>query len=188
MHYQAALMAFKETLFAAIMAWIPPWYPPGENPETDGEYAARLTTIAEAVALESEIAAAGGFGRRELAAATLIVWYGETRFSYEVHARGESRWHQDWGQARCLGQLHRSRLVPEEEWQATVGADLQSTRNCARATMRVLLAQSRYCGMRGANEAALGRVFAAYGSGRGCALTPQAKQRARRWARLMQRI
>lgn len=181
-------MAFKESLFAAIMAWIPPWYPPGHNPETETEYSARLSTIAEAVAMESELAATKSFGRRELAAATMVVWYGETRFSYEVHARGESRWHQDWGQARCLGQLHKSRLVPEEEWTATVGADLESTRNCARATMRVLVAQSRYCRMRGASESALGRVFAAYGSGRGCTPTPQSKHRAKRWARLMQRL
>jgi hypothetical protein len=181
-------MALKELLLAAILQWAPPWYPPGENPETVADYHARLETIAEAVALESTSVAAGRLDHRALAAATLTVWYGETRFSYEVHALGKSRWHQDWGKARCLGQIHVSGLVPQQEWEQMVGADLEATRRCARATMRVLAAQSRYCSVRGANQGSLARVFAAYGSGRGCRVTPQAKKRSRRWAVLMQRI
>lgn len=181
-------MILKETLLAAILLWAPPWYPPGENPETLDTYRARLETIAEAVAVESEAAARAGLGRRALAAATLTVWYGETRFSYEVHVEGKSRWHQDWGKARCLGQLHVSGLVPKDEWELLVGGDLEATRRCARATMRVLAAQARYCSVKAPTEWSLARVFAAYGSGRGCAVTPQAKQRAKRWSTLMQRI
>ncbi len=181
-------MALKELLLAAILQWSPPWYPPGENPETQDAYNLRLATIAEAVALESETATNWSLGRRALAAATLSVWYGETRFSYEVHALGQSRWHQDWGKAKCLGQIHASGLVPKQEWLHMVGADLASTRRCARATMRVLAAQARYCSVRSASQEGMARMFAAYGSGRGCGVTPQAKKRARRWGVLMQQI
>lgn len=181
-------MALKELLLAAATSFAPPWYPPGKNPESAEQYRARLDTIAEAIAIESEAATNWGLGRRALAAAALTIWYGETRFSYEVHALGKSRWTQDWGKARCLGQIHVSRLVPREEWDKLVGSDLHATRLCARATMRVLAAQAAYCRVTSAGESGLARVFAAYGSGRGCAVTPQAKRRAARWSRLMQRI
>ncbi len=181
-------MALKELLLAAIIQWAPPWYAPGKNPETTDDYQARLQTIAEAVALEVETANHAGLGKRGLAAATLVTWYGETRFSYEVHALGKSRWHQDYGRARCMGQIHANKLVPKEEWDQLVGADLESTRRCARATMRMLAANARYCSVRGASQSGIARMFAAYGSGRGCAVTPSSKKRAKRWAMLMQGI
>ncbi len=181
-------MALKELLLAAALKFAPPWYPPGQNPESFDQYRARLDTIAEAIAVESEVASNWGLGRRALAAATMTVWYGETRFAYEVHALGKSRWTQDLGKARCMGQIHVSRIVPRQEWELMVGADLQATRLCARATMRVLAAQAGYCRAQSASEASMARVFAAYGTGRGCALTPQAKKRAVRWALIMQQI
>lgn len=181
-------MALKDVLLTAILSWQAPWYPPGQNPENPEEYRARLAIVAEAVALEAVQQKGGKFDTRALAAATLTVWYGETRFAYEVHALGKSRWGQDVGRARCLGQIHQSRLVPQEEWELLVGADLESTRRCARATMRVLLAMSRYCSIDAANEANLARVFAAYGTGRGCGETTSSKSRARRWARMMSQI
>lgn len=181
-------MGLKELLFAAILHWQAPWYPPGKNPETPQQYRARLETIAEAVALEARAVPATHLDFRALAAATLTVWYGETRFAYEVHALGKSRWKQDRGKARCMGQLHVSKLVPREEWEQMVGADLESTRRCARATIRVLLAMSRFCGGQGASQTHMAHVFAAYGTGAGCGLTEQAKARARRWARLLNGI
>src|SRR5688572_9317550 len=114
-------MAFKEVLLAVILHWQAPWYPPGQNPEDPQDYQTRLGVVAEAVALEANEHVAGRLDRRALAAATLTVWYGETRFAYEVHALGQSRFGQDLGRARCLGQLHTSGLVPEAEWQQLVG-------------------------------------------------------------------
>jgi hypothetical protein len=181
-------MLLKELLLAAILQWQAPWYPPGQNPETPEQYQTRLETIAEAVALEAKAIAPAHLDSRALAAATLTVWYGETRFAYEVHALGTSRWKQDRGKARCMGQLHVSKLVPADEWEQMVGADLQSTRRCARATIRVLLAVSRYCGAAHASEAHMARVFAAYGSGQGCGVDQRARSRARRWARLLSGI
>lgn len=181
-------MALKDLLLAAILHWQAPWYPPGENPESREAYEARLAVLAEAVALEAAEHKTAALDTRALAAATLTVWYGETRFSYEVHALGTSRWNQDIGKARCLGQLHQSRLVPKEEWDQLVGADLDSTRRCARATMRVLVAMSRYCSIGHANESSIATVFGAYGSGQGCGLTTKSTSRARRWAGLMRQI
>ena len=182
-------MAFKELLLAAILTWPAPWYPPGRpNPETSDGYKLRVATIAEAVVIESRDVNDWGLGRRALVAATLTLWYSETRFSYEVHALGTSRWGQDVGKARCLGQLHTSKLVPKSEWEQTVGADLEATRRCARATMRVIAAMARMCSATEATPHHMARVFAAYGSGRGCELSAQAQRRAQRWQRLMARI
>jgi hypothetical protein len=178
-------MSLKELLLAAILQWNPQWYAPEHNPESNSDYQARLGIIAEAVALEAQQVGPTVLGTRELAAAALVVWYGETHFSYEVHALGQSRWSQDLGQARCLGQIHVSGLVPRADWDKLVGADLTSTRNCARATIRVLSAMARYCGVRAATRAGLERVFGAYGSGRGCAVSEQSRDRAQRWERLM---
>ncbi len=183
-------MALKELLLAAILSWPAPWYPPGRpNPETPEQYKQRVSTIATAVALESAEFEGWRLGRRALAAATLTLWYGETRFSYEVHEQGTSRWGQDVGKAKCLGQLHVSKLVPQEEWEQMVGSDLDATRRCARATMRVLAAMARMCSARSTSEEHMARVFAAYGSGRGCdGVGPQAKKRAKRFRRLLQYI
>lgn len=181
-------MTLKEFLLAVILQWHPPWYPPGQNPETTDQFRERLSVIAEAVALEAPDNKAAALDSRALAAATLTLWYGETRFAYEVHALGTSRWGQDIGKARCLGQLHQSRLVPEDEWSQMVGADLESTRRCARATMRVIVAMSRYCKISVANETSMALVFGAYGSGRGCMVSTRSQSRARRWARVMQQI
>jgi hypothetical protein len=181
-------MALKDVLLAVILHWQAPWYPPGQNPEHPEDYQARLAVLAEAVSIEALEQKTGAIGPRALAAATLTVWYGETRFAYEVHALGTSRWNQDVGRARCLGQLHQSKLIPEEEWQALVGADLESTRRCARATMRVLIAMSRYCSIGSANETSMAQVFGAYGSGRGCLVSTTSKSRARRWSRMMSQI
>jgi hypothetical protein len=181
-------MALKDFLLAAILRWHAPWYPPGENPEDAEDYRARLAVLAEAVAIEAAEQRTPQLDTRALAAATLTVWYGETRFAYEVHALGTSRWNQDIGKARCLGQLHQSRLVPVEEWDQLVGDDLECTRRCARATMRVLNAMSRYCTIGSADESSIATVFAAYGTGRGCAMTTKSRSRARRWAALMRQI
>ena len=181
-------MALKELLLAAIVQWAPPWYPPGKNPELPDQYRARLDTIAQAVAIEAAQVKKTRLDKRALAAATLVIWYGETRFSHGVHVKGVSRWGQDRGKARCMGQIHVSGLVPKKEWDLLVGGDLEATRRCARATLRVLAAQSRYCGVRRPTEAGIAKVISAYGTGKGCRTTDQGKKRARRWARLMKGI
>jgi hypothetical protein len=178
-------MSFKELFLAAILHWPSAWHAPGETPETPEEYQQRLQTIVDAVSLEAQQVAVGQFQARELTAATLTVWYGETRFAHGIHARGESRFSQDEGRARCLGQIHVSGLVARSEWEALVGADLEATRRCARATLRVLLAMARYCEVHAPSVSGMARVFAAYGSGKGCRPSTQSTERARRWQRLV---
>ncbi len=181
-------MSLTQLLLAALLQLQAPWYPPGKNPETHEQYRARLETIAEAIVTEARAVGPKHLDVRALAAATATVWYGETKFAYEVHVLGKSRWKQDRGKARCMGQLHASRLVPKEEWETLAGADLQATRRCARATIRVLLAVSRYCGAVGPSESHLARVFAAYGSGQGCSPDRRAESRARRFRWLLSAI
>lgn len=180
-------MALKELLLGAILQWSPPWYPPGENPETPVQYEARLATIAEAVALEAE-AMPWRLGSPALAAATLTIWYGESRFTYDVHVLGRSRWGQDLGQARCMGQVHATKLVPSEEWGRLVGGHLSATRRCARATMRVLTAMARMCSINSLDPEQIAVMFGAYGSGKGCRASQQSRSRALRWQWLMERI
>lgn len=180
-------MALKELLLAAIVQWIPPWYPPGENPETLEDYRARLDVIAEAVALEVP-KVPWYLGDEAMAAAVLTIWYGETRFAHEVHALGQSRWGQDVGKAKCLGQIHHSRIVPKAEWERLEGATLSATRRCANATMRMVRAMAYQCKTRQLQPSAFAHIFAAYGSGRGCAVSEEAQSRGRRWYWLMSKL
>ena len=170
-------MALKELLFAAIVQWIPPWYPPEKNPETLEQYKARLETIAEAVAPSVP----WYLGEKAMAASVLTIWYGETRFAYEVLALGSSRWGQDVGKAKCMGQIHHNKIVTKDEWERLEGATLAATRRCANATMRMVRAMAHYCKVRQLQPESLARVFAAYGSGQGCALSDESRSRGRRW-------
>lgn len=183
-------MSFQALLFALILKWPPLWYPPGKNPETQEAYQVRVGTIAEAVAKEARAAKGWPGDVRSLAAATLVIWYGETRFDLEVHRGERGRWGSDNGRAKCMGQLHTSSLVEREEWERLGGTDLESTRRCARSTMRVLIASARYCKLHehGMNATTLARAFAAYATGRGCKPGPQARARANSWIRAMRQI
>jgi hypothetical protein len=195
-------MALQEALLAAMLQWSPAWYAPNRNPETAEQYRSRLTLISEVVANEAEAAAAGAllwqfsdgeivkwrFGARELAAATLVIWYGETKFAYEVHAKGKSRWGQDVGKAHCMGQLHRSKLVSKAEWEQTVGASREATRNCARATMRVLAVHVQRCGAAKPTAPQFSRAFFAYGSGKGCGQNRQSENRGIRFVQLVSQL
>ena len=183
-------MTLESILLATLLSLPAPWYAPGKNPETRDEYRARLETVANAVAVEAREAKRWSWDARSLAAATLVIWYGESRLALEVHnGSGRSRYGEDGGLARCFGQIHATGLVPRPEWEKLTGTDLDSTRRCARATMRVLTVQGRRCGMgRNPNLWGVAKMISAYGSGKGCAPTKQSTTRARRWVRLVERM
>jgi len=85
--------------------------------------------------------------------------------------------------------LHATGWVPKSDWQQLTGIDLEATRRCARATMKVLALQGKRCKMRNKpNLWAVARLEAAYGHGLNCAPTKASTSRARRWAKLMERI
>jgi hypothetical protein len=192
-------MALQEALLAAMLQWTPAWYAPKRNPETPEQYHSRLTMISQIVAEEAEAVAADvpiwqfstgeivkwPLGARALAAATLVIWYGETKFAYELHAKGKSRWGQDVGKAHCMGQLHRSKLIPKDEWEKTVGATKEATRSCARATMRVLAVHTQRCGADKPTASQFSHVFFAYGSGKGCGENRQSQNRGSRLVQLL---
>lgn len=170
-------MTLTKLLLAAALSLPAPWT---KTPvETRAEYEARVGTIAHAIALEAP--------DKLTAATVLAIWYGESRFDLRVHA-GEKHpvWTQDMGRARCLGQLHVSGLVPRTEWERLVGTTLDATRRCARATVRVLLAQRRLCRARG--TPGLAETLAAYGSGRHCRPGPRSIKRAATVRRLLARF
>jgi hypothetical protein len=183
-------MTLAEILLAIALSLPSPWYKPGKNPETDQAYRERMQTIATAIALEAEANEDWQWDPTSLAAATFVTWYSESRFALEVHnGSGLSRFGEDAGQARCLGQLHKTGWVPNSEWQQLTGIDLEATRRCARATMKVLAMQGKRCKMKKSpNLWTVARLEAAYGHGTDCSPTKNSTARARRWARLMDRI
>jgi hypothetical protein len=185
-------MTLPEILLSIVLSLPSPWYRPGHNPETVDEYRTRMEAISQAIAIEAEAAEGWRWDATSLAAVTLVTWYAESRFALEVHnGSGQSRFGEDQGRARCFGQLHQTGLVPKPEWQTLTGVDLEATRRCARATMRVLTSTGNRCGMKEnkPNDMwAVARLVAAYMSGKGCAPTKASTARARRWSKVMDQI
>jgi hypothetical protein len=183
-------MTLAEILLAIALSLPTPWYQSGKNPETELQYRERLQTIATAIALEAQANEDWQWDPTSLAATTFVTWYSESRFALEVHdGSGQSRFGEDAGRARCLGQLHKTGWVPKSEWQRLTGIDLESTRRCARATMKVLAKQGKRCKMKDTpNLWAVARLEAAYAHGMSCSPTKNSTARARRWAKLMDRI
>jgi hypothetical protein len=184
-------MTLADILLGILLNLPAPWYHPGKNPETASQYQERLQTISTAIATEAEAAEDWRWDATSLAAATLVTWYSESGFALEVHSGTRtSRYGEDNGKARCFGQLHQTGYVPKAEWNSLTGIDLDSTRRCARATMRVLTAQGNRCGMKPnkPNMWSVARMQAAYGSGNSCAPTKASTARARRWSKVMEMI
>jgi hypothetical protein len=180
-------MILQNMLLAIALSLQAPWYPPSKVPETAEQRQDRLEIITQAIAIEAAAEQNWEWGTETLAAATLATWYEESRFALEVHnGEGKTRFGEDQGRAKCLGQLHKTGYVPKEEWKQLAGTDLESTRRCARATMRVLAAQGKRCKMpKELDVWSVARMFAMYGTGNSCAITKNSMKRARHWGRIM---
>lgn len=148
--------------------------------ENDAQYLQRMAVISEAVRIESGHFR-WGWGRVALRAATLAVWYRETRFAKDVHAGKPGYYGSDGGRAKCLGQIHASGLVPLEEWETLGGTDVEATSRCARATMRLLVFKAERCGLtkEALSRESVARLFDAYGTG-SCKKRMPAKERKAR--------
>lgn len=179
---------------AVIAAWLltevskmPLSRAPDETPEqARGRLEVATSSLAEAAKDQAD---GTGWTSTELAAWGLVLWHAETLLDARVHAGlPHPVWTQDRGLARCLGQLHASSLVPPDEWARLAGTDEAATLQCARATLRVAVAQGRRCGtyigVRASRER-VAQVFAAYGSGGKCKPDDRAWQRADRWLKVM---
>ena len=174
----------KAALLSAALSLPSPWYPPGENPETVEQYRARVEVIASAIVAEAAQAPGWGWGTRALAFAALTIMYKESGFALSVH-NGEKL--GDRGRASCLGQVHMSGMVPKHEWVRLTGVDTESTRRCARAPLRYLVAQHRGCRLHKTplNMTNMARVFTAYATGGRCTPGTLGMKRARAWNQLM---
>ena len=173
-------------MYLSLLALILRLHVPLDAPKTDELQ--RLSFIAYAIAKETE-ANPGALPPKVLAAATLSLFWGESRLARGVHAGERTRWGSDLGRAKCLGQLHDTGVLEPGEWESLAGTDLESTRRCARATIRVLQRFARWCRYDGTDES-LARVYGAYGTGAGCKTTVQARRRVkilRRFERALQR-
>jgi hypothetical protein len=156
---------------------------PGETLE---QYKERLAGMTKAVAVSMKPYANGqGWTTTELGLMVLEVWNAETLFDQRIHAGLEHpKWTQDSGRAKCMGQIHVSVLVPQEQWEKTVGTDEGATQLCADATARVVVAQARNCGVwagQRADRNKVAKVFAAYASGGACVPTERDYARADKW-------
>jgi hypothetical protein len=166
-------VALKDSLMRAALT-MPRPHDPGE---TETQYRDRLRTIVDSIGDEAP--------SRKMAFTVLVTWESESRFDRRVHAGlPHPVWTSDHGRARCLAQIQQSSLTPD--WSELAGTDGVSTRRCARATVRILLAQTRLCRSRG--ETSLAGILAAYGSGRSCEPTPETSVRAARAEALMRRF
>jgi hypothetical protein len=180
-------MILQNMLLAIAITLQGPWYPESKRPETDQQRNDRLAIITQAIALEAEAQDNWQWGTDTLAAATLATFFAESRFALEVHnGEGKTRHGEDQGRAKCLGQLHATGYVPRSEWRTLAGTDLESTRRCARATMRVLAGQAKRCKMpKELSVWSVARLFAMYQSGKSCTVTKSSMTRARHWGRIM---
>jgi hypothetical protein len=119
-------------LLAIALAWPFPSPPSGYERESEPEYKDRVTTIVNAITTATS--------DPDEAAALLVLSRDESTFDRWIHAglkHPDPNKHQDHGRARCVLQIHRSRLVPE--WDELAGTDLESTVKCMRAGLRRLL-------------------------------------------------
>lgn len=168
---------------------LPRSHAPGE---TESEELARLERLSRGFAHAVVPYADGkGWTGSELAMAILILTNEETRFDERIHAgTGHPVWNEDRGLAKCLGQIHASRLVPEDEWKTLSGTDEESTARCADATARVWVSVAKQCGVWIGQRASRERVaatFMGYGSGGNCKPDDRAWGRADKWLTRMQK-
>jgi hypothetical protein len=153
---------------------------PAPNPEwgeTQAEYRARVTIIAEAVAVASR-------RDRSLAMAVVVKFHGESRFSPFVQA-GIERGHNG---AICLGQHERLKRTLVE-WYGLAGLSLEATTRCAYATADALKKHLAYCRARDPG-AGYPQAFVLYGTGRTCNADESRRadifrERAEKWSMLM---
>lgn len=176
-----------EKLLAVLVALPAPFYPPGRGPETPDEYERRLRTMAKAIVVESYTDHWTGRPREDLVALVAVTWYQESHFHLAVH-KGEAR--GAGGRANCLGQIVPNSLVPRSKWRRLAGSDLESTRRCAAATIRIVAHHADKCvthdGALTQMDAA--KVFAGYAKGQSCVPGRRSLFRAKRWARVRAQI
>lgn len=174
------------TIKAAIVAWGATWYPAGQGPETPVEFEQRAEVVAKAI---DTIVKQYPFEQSSFAALITNTWGWESGWDWHVHAGLESPiGHQDYGKARCLGQLHRTGFITQERWDQLAGHSYEATLRCASATAEAFKHHAQRClrknAPRGGNKwkepftrwETL-QLMSAYATGHGCGVIDKAVQR-----------
>jgi hypothetical protein len=180
------LSVVRAAILAAELAAWPGPHGDTEAPECRQE---RLGTIALATELETHPAPpAWRYGSDELRDAALVVtWWESGRWRLDVH---DGRRKGDRGRSACLGQIMRGAWYHGERWRALMGTDMESTRQCVRAVVRVLTHHANRClpsWQETLTVPALARVLSGYASGYSCGGTVgQSQARAWHWWRVRQ--
>lgn len=137
------------TVAAALLGvWLALQPHGSDEHEDETERRSRIETIAAAVVAETD-------NDLEAALVAATIEHEGEHLSRRVH---EGRKRGDSGRAYCLGQVHAQRWLPAAALPRTVGTDVESTRRCVRAVVR--LYREIPCTLRG--------KINAYGSGKGC--------------------
>lgn len=152
---------------------------PGYTPEPIYEQNTRLLYIAGAIAAHARTP--------EEAAFAYVLSKNESQFDRLVHAGlVHPVWTQDKGRAKCLGQIHKTGLVPN--WHELAGVDYEATERCVKAIIKIERSVAGMCIHTSLlTQSDAERVFAAY-AGRGCTPTRQSVHRAKEWSEVVRRL
>lgn len=175
------LAALKFLVLSTLANLTPTWYPPGAGPETPQERMERWTMVGEVIT-ESAMSGLTEFWPQDNAKLALMITHGESRIDYHVHAGLPSPiGHQDYGSAKCLGQIQwHERMWPnKEDWEALAGLSREATRRCIDAILTIMWIHAKRCELRkdvpefrrwkaplSTNEVRV--LVSAYGSGVSC--------------------
>lgn len=152
-----------------------------ETPRERGDRVADIVLAAEDVVAEVY---RDPWTRRAWVAALLAKGEAESgNWAKAVHSGARTG---DGGRARCVGQVHSSKLLPRAAWLATTGTSREATRRCWRAVLRYLRGAMGHC-RGGLNVDGFARAYALYGTGDSCEPTSWSRRRAQRWAYLVER-
>lgn len=175
-------MTLFSLLLAVALALPCPVTPVGYEPEARDAYAARVDTITRAIVF---VAA----GDVDIAVLLLVVSREESTFDRWIHAglvHPDPTKHQDHGRARCVLQIHPSKLVPD--WDRLAGTDFESTVRCMQAGLRILRSSARYCNVDLHSRDGLERAISLYATGKSCKPISLARERAAVWERYRDRV
>lgn len=145
---------------------------PAGATESAEDRAARIGTIATAIAAEAPVQAQGSpvWTAPALAIAAYVKMEAESwRWKLEVHRDGPTP--DRGGRATCLGRIHATwpgGPVPRPLWRTLHGTSLEATRRCVAATMRVLVLHTERCRIWATDRRSVAVVYVAYGTGHSC--------------------
>lgn len=166
-------------LLSVALALPPPWYAPGQAPETPAQRDQRIETIVEASVLAAQPAPEGWPGTRaELSSALLAIsWWEGIRWRLDVH-QGRKRGDHD----PRLGRGHSCGLAQLWDHCDHMGTSLEATTEHFREAAEILARSAAQCRVRVVTEHTMRRAIGMYGSGKRCG-GGWARPYARLWER-----